>query len=373
MEGYLKKYRMKIRTISPVFIGSGQAIGKKEYIYNVKTNQVLIPNLKMMHEDIRARNLESKYINYMLNENQALGMWLKSQGFQFRDYERWLKYRLDAGDTLLNPAVRDGQRSPKEILTFMKDAYGLPYIPGSSIKGMIRTALLAYEINHRGNFEKNKSEIKSASRKEAKRNECLSRENRRLESQAFHTLNKTDKYLDAVNSNMSGLKVSDSAPIDKSNLILSQKIDVTLDGMEKALPVLRETIKPETEILFDITINEQSTYTIHQIIDALDEFNQQCLKYYYNRFGRGSNKQGIVWLGGGCGFVSKTVLYNMYGEDAVGVIDNIFKNTLGKNYYKHKHTKDTSLGIAPHVCKCTRYQGKLYSMGMCRMEIIGEC
>ena len=47
---------------------------------------------------------------------------------------------------------------------------------------------------------------------------------------------------------------------------------------------------------------------------------------------------------------------------------NVFKNTLGKNYVVHKHTKDLQLKLAPHVCKCTKYQGKLYHMGMGRIE-----
>ena len=50
------------------------------------------------------------------------------------------------------------------------------------------------------------------------------------------------------------------------------------------------------------------------------------------------------------------------------VVDYIYRNTLGPSYGKHKHTKDLGLKIAPHVCKCTRYRGKLYDMGMGRIE-----
>ena len=45
--------------------------------------------------------------------------------------------------------VHDGQRrcgdraeEQKEILTSVKDAYGCPYVPGSSLKGALRTVLL---------------------------------------------------------------------------------------------------------------------------------------------------------------------------------------------------------------------------------------
>ena len=63
-------------------------------------------------------------------------------------------------------------------------------------------------------------------------------------------------------------------------------------------------------------------------------------------------------------YLSKTVLYALFGEDTVMVIDQVFKNTLGSQYSVHKHQKDIGWKIAPHVCKCTTYQGKLYDMGI---------
>ena len=46
------------------------------------------------------------------------------------------------------------------------------------------------------------------------------------------------------------------------------------------------------------------------------------------------------------------------------VVDQVFKNTVGRQYSVHKHQKDIGWKIAPHVCKCTMYQGKLYDMGI---------
>ena len=52
-----------------------------------------------------------------------------------------------------------------------------------------------------------------------------------------------------------------------------------------------------------------------------------------------TKEKNTVWLGGGCGFLSKTVLYPLLGSNAVKVVDNVFKNTLGKNYVVHKHNQ----------------------------------
>ena len=42
-----------------------------------------------------------------------------------------------------------------QIISFIKDAYGKPYIPGSSIKGMLRTILLCYDILNNKNKKNN--------------------------------------------------------------------------------------------------------------------------------------------------------------------------------------------------------------------------
>ena len=47
---------------------------------------------------------------------------------------------MDCGDAI------DIKHSPSDIQQHIKDPYGNPYIPGSSIKGMIRTIMLAYDI-----------------------------------------------------------------------------------------------------------------------------------------------------------------------------------------------------------------------------------
>lgn len=367
---FLKPYHLKIHALSPIHIGSGDKITKKEYIYLPWDGTVIVSDIGKLYDFVCRRGRRQQYMDYMLkNSRDELGGWFRDQGFQKKDYTQCQRYRMDAGDAF--QCERNAR--PKEILCFVKDAYGLPYVPGSSIKGMLRTALLAWEIIHEEeNFSRIRRDIQRNSGERARRDQCLSRGTSALEETAFHTLNRNEKRVqDAVNCNLAGLIVSDSDPIGLDRLTLSQKIDYTLDGKEKPLPVLRETLMPGTDIRFKITIDSSfCPYTIENILDALDEFQKICYTYFYSRFKRGSRAEGTVWLGGGCGFLSKTVLYPMFGKGAVEVADGIFRNTLGKNYEVHKHTKDKSLGVAPHVCKCTRYQGKLYDMGMGRIEVI---
>lgn len=373
MAEFLKHYKLKIHTLAPVHIGNGEKINKKEYIYLPNRNRVIVPDIERMYQDLRKRSLEKEYMNNMMKESRfGLGQWLRSKGYREGDYQKWERYELDAGDVFQGgPAAANARHN--EINCCIKDAYGFPYVPGSSIKGMIRTALLAYEINHHPEkFRTIKEQIRKNSELRAKRDRCLSNETLDLEVEAFHTLQYEEKRIkNAVNCNLSGLIVSDSEPVKKENLILCQKIDYTLDGQEKMLPTLKEALKPETDIYFTISIDEtRCPYTAATILQALDEFQKISYQYFYSRFKRGSQKTGTVWLGGGCGFLSKTILYPMFGTEAVRITDRVFRNTLGKNYETHKHTRDMKLKIAPHVCKCTRYHGILYDMGMAKIELI---
>lgn len=375
MKDFLQHYNMKISVLSPVHIGSGEKIGKKEYIYLPRTHRVIIPDMEKMYAGLRKTHSEKEYVDYMLKDGRyGLEVWLKQNGYKEKDFQAWARYELDAGDRIAED-TRGRNQKPMEIMSFIKDAYGLPYVPGSSLKGMIRTALLAYEIRrNRGNFSDIKDQIQKNApvRKSKNRTAHLSGETKKLETRAFHTLTKDEKNLsNAVNCNLSGLIVSDSRPVDLKQLTLSQKIDYTLDGKEKPLPLMRETLIPGTEIYFEISIDrDRCPYNIETILQALDEFQENCYRYFYSRFKRGKNEAGIVWLGGGCGYLSKTVIYPLFGKDAVKVVDQIYRNTLGPNYNIHKHNRDVSLNLAPHVCKCTRYKGELYDMGMGRIELL---
>lgn len=372
MKDFLKHYELKITALSPIHVGSGQKIGKKLYIYTPWNHKVIVPDGQRMYQDMQKRGLEKKFTEYMMdsrNRLPSLGEWLKENRFTKEDYARWKQYEMDAGEAF----VMDGRNRPKEIDTFMKDAYGMPYVPGSSIKGMIRTALIAWELERKPEkYLQIRESIRRRSGERENRKYCLSRETDQLEQQVLHTLQRDEKKRgNAVNDNLSGLHVGDSRPIEIERLTLSQKIDYTLQNQEKPLPLLRETVQPGTEIYFNLSIDTSiCVYTIENIIDALNYFQKICYDQFYVRFGRGRKEDGIVWLGGGCGFLSKTILYPLFGEEAVKIIDGIYKNTLGKNYQIHKHTKDVSLGLAPHVCKCTKYEGELYDMGMGRLEVM---
>ena len=372
MGNFLRRYKMQITALSPIHVGSGEIISKKGYIYTPWDHQVIVPDVQKMYKALQERGKEKEFELYMTNSKDgqlALGQWLQKNNCSKQDYEMWKRYAMDAGEAFTS----DKTRRPKEIHAFIKDAYGMPYIPGSTIKGMIRTALIAWKIHcEPDRYGGLKRTIQRKAKEKGRRNQFLLNETNRLEQSILYDLGRDRKTSwNAVSDCMSGLRVGDSLPVKTDCLTLAQKIDYTLQGEEKALPLLRESLSPGTKIYFDITIDTPVfPYSMKDIMEALDYFQKICYKYFYSRFHRGKTESGLVWLGGGCGFLSKTVLYPMLGLDAVEVIDGIYQSTLGKNYQTHKHARDKGLKLAPHVCKCTKYQGQLYDMGMGRIEVI---
>ena len=338
---------------------------------------MLVPSLGRMYDAIYKKGLALEFRKFMLGEKKPLGQWLQNNGFSVTELERIKRYELDAGDFFI-PSDRNPDRTkpPKDIAAFIKDPYGSPYVPGSSLKGAVRSALLAHLVkSNPSRFEEVIDDLERGNDGEGKRDRYLSKTTREMEEKAFHTLGRNEKRTgDAVNSVMAGLIVSDSKPLSLKQLTLCQKIDVTLDGNEKGLPILREMLKPSTIIEFQITIDTTLfPYDMDTIVKALNEFNS----VYYDRFGakfnRGDPQPGIIWVGGGAGYATKTVVYSLFDEPtALRVADRVFNNTLGKNYLTHHHNKDIGMGTAPHIYKCTRYQGTLYDVGMCKLVSVDE-
>ena len=402
MENKYRHYTMRLTTLAPVFIGDGKKLRKKEYILKDTGKEiiVMIPDIKKLYQFLRRNKKEQIFSEFLKNPAQKdLRRWLEETAgiaIQPKMNLNFVQYRFEIAK---NPNVgsqknnkKQGSGSElKDIATFIKDSFGQPYIPGSSIKGMIRTALLAYELERakeQGNREiqdrldeirqKMEEEMPKDMKLGTKKQEYLKKVKRQtaeLETLILHTLDKKkDKPKDALNSVMKGLIIGDSKPIGTEHLMLAQKIDVATDGNERGLPIYREALKPGVEVQFEISLSQEFLYSIEDIFKALEFFNQISNRYFYQKFIDRENKDrenkepGTVYLGGGVGFLSKTVVYPAFREEGLGLVDKLFYNTLGENYNTHKHQRDKDLGVSPHACKCTKYNGKTYNMGICKLE-----
>lgn len=369
MKDYLKEYNVQLTVKGPLYIGCGKEIKKKEYIYDRQKKRILVPALDKMYAYLRTKHLHQEYERFLLHDrDNDLGDWMREKGINMKEAEQWLLYELDCGDAV----VEKGKTL--QVMQCVKDAYGNPYIPGSSLKGMLRTILLSYcIIKDDKRFECLGNEMFKEAQNRTNRKNYLAKQMKNIEIEAFHSLNVSDKKWEMVNDCLAGLIVSDSRPISVDALTLCQKIEYHMDASETRLPLLRECIKPGTVIDFTITIDvTRCPFSVEDMKAAINDFADSYYQYFSGRFPKAQRPEtDTVWLGGGVGYVSKTINYPLYGKDGVRMAQTVFNNTLsGKQLKEHKHNMDTKMGVSPHILKLTIYQGKRYQFGECKLQIV---
>jgi len=365
MKDYLKVYKVTLRTLSPVFVGSGKEINKKEYRLDFANQKIVVYDPGSLYTVLKKLGLSRSYEDFLLNEPSAnLNYWLRNNHLYPGDISSAIRYTVDWGDRM------ELGKSKTSIMEFAKDPYGCPYIPGTSIKGMFRTILIGYEIaGNKERFTKSANDIRVFRTDKPNPNK-YTYEAKAVERTAFRRLNLDEKHPeDAVNDVLQGLIISDSKPLSIDDLVLCQKIECHINGSEKPLNVLRECLHPGTDIEFTLTIDTQRCcYDIETIQKAISVFNNIYYRSFTSKFGEAKQVDDTVYIGGGVGFASKTFIYPMFGEDeGVKTTINIMRNTMNSRLFnEHKHNKDLQLGVSPHVLKCTYYNGKLYQMGKCK-------
>lgn len=361
-------YKLYLTVKGPVYIGeSTTPRSKKEYIYLKNEGRIIFPDMRKMYMDLVKKGMEKKFQDYMLNDRRNLAAWLLANKISSQDIKKWTKYELKYDD------VDDIRGIEQQVMTFVKDPWGNPYVPGSSLKGMLRTALLTRYIRENGEeYENLKRNVRNKSAEKASRTKMLKYEIGKVESQAFNKLLMNEKKIDDIkNDIMSQVVVSDSSPLSIDDIILCQKIDVSVDGTKKQINVLRECIKPGTRIEFQLKIGEKAGITSQTIIDAIEDMKEIVYEQYLSRFKIDNIPVGpVAWLGGGTGYATKTVIYSLFeNENGYRVVDNIMKGTLGRIYDTHKHYRDSGLKVSPHKVKATKYKGQICQMGMVQVEI----
>ncbi len=389
MNERIKSYKGTITVETPVHIGDGRIVNKKDYIYDGAHKQVQIIDIPKLYMQL-SPTLQEKFEYFYSGDRSDLQGWLKSNlnWSNKSQYENFIKYSMTSGTSI---AVKDrGGYKLCEISSFIKDPYNRPYVPGSSIKGVLRSAILSQVLHENGEDYLDEIEIlldKAFGREKVRSDKFLKPEIKKLENAVFNSwlYKKRQGFKnvrgrdDAVNCCLSGLIVGDSASIESDKLIVVQKVDEEPKGERRALPIFRECLKPETKIEFMLTINSGlCPFTLEYIEKSLKTYFADQARGFYKKFvdgisiGSGCN----AFLGGGAGFFSKTVTGVISetdgGNSVLETNDNIFFNTLSQVdrrskktlYVIHKHNLDKDkFMVSPHMRKRTRYQDRYVDMG----------
>lgn len=366
MGQYLKSYRVILTTKSPVYVGSGEKIKKKQYVLNRSEKKIYLPDMKKVYSAMQRKKKGQAYERYLLNRNEKdFARWMQKQRISEKEYLSWMRYRLDCSDVVLTDETND-------LLLCVKDPYGMPYIPGSSLKGVLRTILLADELLYDPDKKRNAQRIIKKGLKESRPGKrYLGREMKEIEQQVFHLLDYETDQRNSVQDIMRGIIISDSKPLSLSDLTVCQQIDSNVKGTKKRLPIMRECIRPGRKIEFTMTIDESMNQaTDETILTAVNNFLGIYQKFLL-KFKMQDNAENMIYIGGAVGFVSKTILYDIFEQDeAVEYVGEIFGKTLARRIAEqHKHYLDSGMGASPHAIRGTECEGRECVFGKCEIQM----
>lgn len=363
-EGQLEVFDLTLTAKAPVFIGSGKSYVKKEYVLltprfaRVSCDEVMLLDETKFFHLLLERKLEDKYTQFMLGAQTDLYRFLTAECcLSLNDIRAVSRYSIAAADAL------DAEHSLKEINAFVRGADSRVYVPGSSVKGALRTALLTDLILSDHSPHSVPSDMRRGF----------------PEGTYLHTLNlKKDRngtvLNDAVNSIMRGIYVSDSLPVSDSCMILAGKTDADSDGQIHRINLCRECICPGTVLHFKLTLDQSVLHheiTAESLMDSICVFDRFYEKTYLRHFTAPRHAAEVSYdntlvLGGGAGFFSKTLTYPYLGEkDGL----QITIDELSRAFRKHRHEGDYSVGISPRMIKYASYRNELYPYGLCEVKL----
>ncbi|HEY8391086.1 MAG TPA: type III-A CRISPR-associated RAMP protein Csm5, partial [Clostridia bacterium] len=314
-------YKINITVLTSVFIGSGEEIQKYEYIDDKKSDFIRIINQKKLIE-LLGKNYD-RYLELIANlhaykNNQAASL------YDFLVNLRLYHYAIDSlTEYKINKGIELG--SFCRIKTFVKDHNNQPYVPGSSIKGMLINSISS------GIFQDNK---------------------------------KID-----IQKISSAISVSDSKPISTDDLMLNKVYRYNFKKRKESnLNEYIEILKPGTQINSVLSLDEK-IIKIDEIKDHLKTTYSAYDKYYLSKFGgkdiifaKSKNNGIISYLGAYTGYPTKTIIYPVYKEKASQIAESLLSKK-SKDKEKEKDNDKAKNDVFPLCLKCTQINGKLQENG----------
>ena len=376
--------KMCLKVVTPINISDGIVLGAKDYLYDSRRQKVFFLNLHQWHMFIYKHMLLEKYESYLANfrDKQSLLEWLQMQGYDIDDVRTVITSEAQATVNLMD---NEKKKTLNDINRHIQQPEGSLYVPGSSIKGVFRTAILYSLLQKRQDIKVKywrqiQEKISSNYFKPYRDfNKLISD----LENEFLHTLRLVDGNIrsnNAVCSAMRGLQVSDTYASRNMQTAILQKVDGGFDKFGKAspkkLPIFMECMLPKAELFFDVKIEKAVMSTIgintvddllkatHSFFAAVTDLLQQAFEKEYQEAFQGV-AAGNMFLGGNTGFLSKTLLAMLAPDKDTA--KNTIKVLLDKSFKTHKHLLRDKV-IAPRTLKCTNYNGKLMLMGVAEVR-----
>jgi len=385
--------KFRITTLTPIAISSGEQIDSFEYLiqgnyfYRLKTDEILSYVIKEVPQSIHKISEWVETKDEKLNNQSSSN--LKKKGtyklniFDFisnhlnrKDLEHTIRQKIKEGKFIRYKMPTNEPNVSKLVNSHIKTADNKIYIPGTTIKGIIRTAILNeyfYKVFTDKEFASEKIEILDKLKSELR--ECKSQDNKKkkdaknfFEDEINEIFNYSTKEYDAKYDLMKFVRVSDTncrLPEEVCELVLPKTLTAkgTAQGQLNALEVIKKGVSFDFTIDFDIEFlraveksidNKQerdmfysklenlfgiSKKNMNELSNSLivEMFSENIMVYLYNylvgiekldvgfydRYPKNSKKLILpeigdkdiaTKIGWGGGFHSKTVLFNILDD-----------------------------------------------------------
>ena len=385
MSNRIDHTQLSLTIVSPTNIGGPETLTTKDYMYNYDAGEVYLLNNYEWFRFLACHNKLAEFEIYMQNEM------VRPNGRIMYD---WAKNTIGASQLtkdVLGPAIgsimkssiyNEGRKnSLNDITPQIRGANGEVYIPGSSIKGVIDSAIISHMLRNNKAFRSNvQRELRKVldvyKRKNAR---SLFKDIFKMVNQAIikhiHVLtNNEGKPLKGIlASAFRGISVSDAMPIEAIKTEILKKEDSCLDeDGTHAISVHRECILPNQKFSFTVTLDTAMTKeigitSIDQVLTILQEDFDATHKLLSPKFKKVSPsifkalEPANAYIGSNTGFIQKTIIMAAFTDDEKTGID-IIRAILDMNFKDAKHaTKDEFM--APRAIKLVKWNGNYYEMG----------
>lgn len=295
--------RLLLETLTPVHIGTGEAIDPYDYVIIDKLYKI---NLGKFVSSLNSEDKEN-FIKVLSSGIVKTRRFIKEKA----NLQNVTEYSIDVDSEVMH-SYKDKINDPNNqlsIQTFIK-TLGMPFVPGSSVKGAIRTALLFSIADDR------------------------IVDTRNVEESLFRYKNPRDDPFRA-------LKISDSLPISLDNMVIysvktfTKRYKFTASGYDNFIEGTNsdytdKVVKIYHEMVIDHELKKQNKFMdidIGTIISSCNKFYKEVIRkelnfyssseisyayYIYEKLEKiasnlESEKSFILRLGWGSGYDSTTI------------------------------------------------------------------
>lgn len=385
----MKYWKMKLTCQSPVHIGSGDIYQKNQYVYedDGKRAHIYFLNESKWAEFLEKEKLLDSFVSEIHRKFMHFSIYdflntYRRNSCQQESLKGLMEKLIDNGvlskpETADVPYSKNSRNALNDIHTFIKDSKGRMYIPGSSLKGAFRTAILFAMIKKdRKKYDKYWNDIATAARSGKYLKQNIGNVLDRLERELFIPIGE-DRKQNMVNSYFRGLTVGDSTVATLPGIIV-QKADLgEPEERPHAISLWRECMAPGDMVTFTLGIDTKKMEKVEisdtkGIIRYLQDFVDFQYDLLWKSFGDTNEIQEMqhtdLLLGGGAGFLSKSMIYALAPSYQSGL--DVVKRLMAEQFKRGHHNQGEH--ISPHTLKLAKRGNSYQVMGMCKLEVMEE-